>query len=223
MAARSPDPRLCALLVAAASAAAAQPAATPPPPGVPGHWTIVTGETVSPGRDAVSVEMGWPGITAGYLHGLSENTDVGVKFDLLYGIENTTNSKFGLGIAVPLRLVVSRKENILLGLHVDAGARVYTNSASTDFVIRFPVGGILAIQATPEVRIAATVDLMLGVQIPHTAYLEIGPLFGFAFEYMVDKNLIVGLNTRFGPQFYTLSGAGTDFAFTTQVVVGYRL
>jgi hypothetical protein len=210
-------------VIAVASAVAAQPAATPPAPGVPGHWTIVTGETVSPGRDAVSVEMGWPGITAGYLRGLSENIDVGVKFDLLYGLENTTGSKFGLGLDVPLRLVVSRKDNILLGMHVDPGARVYTNSGSTDFVIRFPVGGILAIQATPEVRIAAAVDLMLGLQIPHTMYMEIGPLFGFALEYMVDKNLLVGLNTRFGPQFYTLSGSGTDFAFTTQIVVGYRL
>jgi hypothetical protein len=61
------------------------------------------------------------------------------------------------------------------------------------------------------------------VQIPHTTFMEIGPLFGFAVEYAVDKNLQVGLNTRFGPQFYTVSGAGTEFAFTTQIVVGYRL
>jgi hypothetical protein len=206
-----------------AFAATAQPAATPPAPGVPGHWSIVTGETVTPGRDAVSFELGWPGLSAGYLHGLSENTDLGVKFDLLYGRENTTDSKFGLGLSAPLRLVVSRKDKVLLGLHVTPGVRVYTNSLSTDFFIRFPVGGILAIQATPEVRIAAAVDLMMAVQIPHTTFMEIGPLFGFAVEYAVDKNLQVGLNTRFGPQFYTVSGAGTEFAFTTQIVVGYRL
>ena len=40
---------------------------------------------------------------------------------------------------------------------------------------------------------------------------------------LVDKELQVGLNTRFGPQFYTVSGPGTDFAFTTQITVGYRL
>ena len=54
-------------------------------PGAPGHWSIATGETVSPGRDAVSFELGWPGITAGYLHGINDSTDVGVKFDLLKG------------------------------------------------------------------------------------------------------------------------------------------
>jgi hypothetical protein len=220
----SPLPiRLVAFALAAASAAAAQPMANPPAPGVKGHWSIISGETVSPSRDALCFELGWPGISAGYLYGLSENADVGAKFELLYGFENTSNSKFGMGLGVPLRLVVSRKDKILLGLHVDPGVRVYTNSARTDFFIRFPVGGILAIQALPELRIAAAVDLMMGIQLPHTTFMELGPLFGFALEYLVDKELQVGLNTRFGPQFYTVSGAGTDFAFTTQIVVGYRL
>ena len=35
--------------------------------------------------------------------------------------------------------------------------------------------------------------------------------------------LLVGLNTRFGPQFYTWSASSTDFAFITQITVGYRL
>src|SRR5207248_985772 len=133
------------------------------------------GETVSPGRDAVSVELGWPGISAGYLHGINESTDVGVKFDLLYsGEEATTNpSRFGLGLDAPLRLVVSRQEKFLFGLHVDPGVRVYTGSGSTDFYIRFPVGAIIAIQATPEVRIAAGVDANLGVELAHTAFLEV--------------------------------------------------
>ena len=48
------------------------------------HWSIATGETVSPSRDALSFEMGWPGISIGYLHGLSDRADLGVKFDFLY-------------------------------------------------------------------------------------------------------------------------------------------
>jgi hypothetical protein len=215
--------RLCALALAVAAAASAQPAATPPAPGVPGHWSIVTGETVVPGRDVASFELGWPGLSAGYLHGLSENTDVGVKFDLLYGNENTTNSKFGLGLNAPLRLVVSRQDKILIGLHVDPGVRVYTGQGSTDFYLRFPVGGTVGIQAAPEVRIAVGVDLNMALQIPNRTFMEISPLFGFGVEYLVDKDLQIGLNTRFGPQFYTVSGANADFAFVSQIVVGYRL
>ena len=46
-------------------------------------------------------------------------------------------------------------------------------------------------------------------------------LFGFGVEYTVDPHILVGLNTRFGPQFYTVA-SDADFAFVTQVVVGYR-
>ena len=191
---------LAATALLSSAALAANPApVTAVTAGTPGHWSISTGETVSPSHDALAFELGWPGISAGYLHGLSENTDIGVKFDLLYGWENTTNSKFGLGLRVPLRMVVKRKDNLLVELHVEPGTRIYTNSASTDFFLRFPVGGTVGIQAAPEVRIAVGVD------------------------YLVDKNLIVGLNTRFGPQFYTVSNSNTDFAFTTQIVVGSRL
>src|SRR5256885_11929247 len=100
--------RMCAmvavLLTAFAAAAAetktpAKPAApmgiAPPAPGAPGHWSVATGETVSPDRDALSFELGWPGLTVGYLHGLSDRADVGVKFGLLYGYEQTNASAFG--------------------------------------------------------------------------------------------------------------------------------
>jgi hypothetical protein len=63
----------------------------------------------------------------------------------------------------------------------------------------------------------------MAMQLTNTAFLEVGPQFGFGVEYAVDKGLLIGLNTRFGPQFYTYSSASTSFAFTTQLVLGYRL
>ena len=196
---------------------------TGPASGAPGHWSVATGETVSPGRDALSFELGWPGVSFGYLHGLSDRADVGVKFDLLYAFENTTSSHLGFGLGVPLRLVVNRREKLLIGLHFDPGLRVYTQGGSADLVMRLPVGAVLGIQATPELRIAATADLNLGVQLLHTAFLEVGPQFGFAVEYFVDRNLLVGLSMKFGPQFYSFAGSNAEFAFSTLVVVGYRL
>ncbi len=191
--------------------------------GAPGHWSVATGETVSPDRDAIAFELGWPGISFGYLHGLSDRSDVGMKIDLLYAYENTNTSVFGAGFDVPLRLVVNRREKVSIGLHVDPGLRIYTKDSVTNFLTRFPVGGILGIQATPELRLAATADLTMAINWTHTQFFEIGPLFGFATEYAVDKNLMVGLKADFGPQFYTVSGSGTDFAFTTEITVGYRM
>jgi hypothetical protein len=198
-------------------AAAAAPAAGP------GHWSVVTGETVSPDRDAISFQMGWPGLTFGYLHGVSDRSDIGFKIDFLYAMENTNNSTFGAGADLPLRVVVNRHERVMLGLHIEPGVRVYTHNSVSSFFTRFPVGGTLGIQATPDLRLAASADLTMAIQWSHTAYFEIGPQFGFAAEYNVDRNLLVGLNFKFGPQFYSYSPSPTDFAFTTEVVVGYRM
>src|SRR4051812_42070647 len=61
--------RTCALfagsLLTAFAAAADLPNAGP---GAPGHWSVVTGETVSPDRDAIAFELGWPGASFSYLH-----------------------------------------------------------------------------------------------------------------------------------------------------------
>jgi hypothetical protein len=188
----------------------------------PGHWSTITGETVSPGRDALKFDLGWPGLGVTYLHGVNDRSDFGVRFELLYGAEQTSTSHFGLGFGVPYRLVVNRHERITVEVHIEPGMRVYPGDF-TSFFLRAPFGGTLGVQITPELRLAAKADLDFAIQLPHTAYLEIGPEFGFALEYAVDKNLNVGFNALFGPQFYSLSNSTTDFAFITQVVVGYRL
>ena len=68
--------------------------------------------------------MGWPGLTFGYTHGLSDRSDVGFKIDFLYAMENTNNSTFGAGADLPLRVVVNRHEKVMLGLHIEPGVRV---------------------------------------------------------------------------------------------------
>jgi len=217
---------LIAVLLLAASAAVAEPAptaATGAAAGAPGHWSVVTGETVSPDRDAIAFEVGWPGISFSYLHGVSDRTDVGIRFDLLYSYENTTDTAFGVGADVPLRLVVNRSDLVSIALHVDPGLRIYSRNGGTDFMMRFPVGGAIGVQATPELRLAASADLAMAINWTHTAFFEIGPQFGLAGEYAVDRKLMLGLNTKFGPQFITLSGTGSQLAFTVQAVVGYRM
>jgi hypothetical protein len=50
----------------------------------------------------------------------------------------------------------------------------------------------------------------------------LGPLFGPAVEYHVDRQLSVGLNTRFGPMFFT-NGGFSQFGFITQLLLAYRI
>jgi len=212
---------IVAAVMFAAGAASAQEYSR----GGAAHWSTVTAETVSPGRDALQFGLGWPGLDVTYLHGMTARWDVGFRFELLYGWEETSRSKFGLGAALPYRLIINRHERVTIEVHMIPAMRVYTGDSvtgATDFFLRAPFGGTLGIQITPELRVAGA-DLDIALQIPNTAFLEIGPRFGFAAEYAVDKNLNVAFNTRFGPQFYSLGGAEADFAFITQVVVGWRM
>ncbi len=218
--------RTCAPALAAALLVSTASAAQGVAPGSPGHWSVATGETVSTHADAFRFDVGWPGVGFTYLHGLSDRSDIGARFDLLYGWEQTDHSKFGFGFGVPFRLVLNRKEKITLGVHIDPGIAVYTGNnytGNTDFFLRFPVGGILAVQVNNQFRLAGTIDVTLAGQLLHTAFFEAGPQFGVAGEYSVDRNLNVALQMRFGPQFYSVSGSNTDLAFYTAVVIGYRL
>jgi hypothetical protein len=192
-------------------------------PGGGAHWSTITGETVSPDRDALRFDLGWPGLGLTYLHGTSDRSDFGVRFDLLYGLEQTNASKFGLGFGVPFRLIINRNERVTVEVHIEPGMRLYPGSNFTLFFLRAPIGGTLGIQITPELRLAAGADMNFALQLSNTAFLEVAPMFGFAAEYAVDRRLNIGFNARFGPQFYTSSGGNSDFAFITALVVGYRM
>jgi len=210
---------LAAILLPALSAAADPPPAS----GPAGHWSLVAGETVSPDHDAIGLLVGWPGISFSYLHGTSDRTDLGIQLDLLYGHEQTTDWVFGAGVQVPLRLVVNRSDRVSILVHVDPGIRIYTQNSQTDFMTRFPVGGTLGFQATPLVRLGVSADLTMAVNWTHTQFFEVGPQFGFSAEYLPEKNVLWGLNLKFGPQFYTNTASTTDLAFTAQIVLGYRM
>src|SRR5919199_1488510 len=76
----------------------------------PVRYSLLSGTTVPTGVDVISGEFGWPSATFGFTHGLSPTTDVGFKFDLIWGFENTTISQFGIGFRVPYRATVLRRD-----------------------------------------------------------------------------------------------------------------
>jgi len=97
---------------------------------------LVTGETVSPDRDAIGFELAGR-ISFSYLHGRPTAPTSG-PFDLLYGFENTT-TRHSRRLDVPFRLVVNRSNKVSVALHIDPGLRIYTRNSQTDFMTRFPV------------------------------------------------------------------------------------
>jgi len=205
------------LSAAAASPAFAQARTTPG-----GQNSLLGGTTVPAGTDVVSGEFGWPSATFGFTHGLSGTTDIGFKFDLIFGFEDTTTSQFGIGFRVPLRLMLHRRDKISVLAHVDPGVKIYTTSPAI-FGFQWPVGLTVGYAARPELDIAFGIELpMTLVVTPSPVQMLLGPMFGPALEYHVDRQLAVGFNTRFGPIFSTAGGGG-QFGFITQMMLAYRL
>jgi len=183
---------------------------------------LLGGTTVPAGTDVASGEFGWPSASFGFTHGLSGTTDVGFKFDLLFGFEDTTISQFGIGFRVPLRAMALRRDRISVLFHVDPGVKVYTTNPSI-FGFQFPVGVTIGYAAEPQFNVGFGFDLpMTLIVAPSPVNFVLGPMFGPAFEYHVDRQLSVGLNTRFGPIFFTEAGTNR-FGFITQMMLAYRL
>src|SRR5919202_3092943 len=128
-----------------------------------GRYSLLGGETVGTGTNVVSGEFGWPSITFGVTHGLARDTDVGAKFDLLFGVEGATEaSKFGVGFRVPYRMVAMRSDRMSVLLHVDPGIKLFTTSPVL-FGFGFPVGLVVRYDAKRDLTHAVADDLNIAL------------------------------------------------------------
>jgi hypothetical protein len=211
---------LATLLLAAPAAARAQ--------GRAADWSVIGGETVATGADVVYGAFGWPDATFGYTHGMSRDFDLGFKLQLVYGIENTTDTQFGMAFAVPLRWTVARRRNVSVLFHVDPGIRFYTFSDVAFGFQLLPFGLNVAIQPIPALAVGMGFDWnsTLFVTGGGTPQYLFGPLVGPFFEYHLDRQLAIGLDTRFGAIIDAGDFGGspfTRFGLRTQMVLAYRM
>src|SRR6266852_3603490 len=96
-------------------------------------------------------------------------------------------------------------------------------SGNTDVGFKWPIGLTVGYSARPDLDVAFGVELpMTLVVTPSPVQMLLGPMFGPALEYHVDRQLAIGFNTRFGPLFSTRGGGG-QFGFITQMMLAYRL
>jgi hypothetical protein len=185
------------------------------------RYSLLGGETVGNGVNVVSGEFGWPSVSFGYTHGMSRDADIGARFDLLLGFEQTTTSQFGIGFRVPLRLTAMRSDRISVLVHVDPGLKLYSTSPAI-FGLQFPVGVVFGYAATRDLVIAFGADMPMTLRLtPSPATFYLAPTFGPAVEFRVDPRITVGMNMRFGPVIATTGGS--EFGFLTQLLLAYRM
>jgi hypothetical protein len=201
-----------------------------------GDWSVV-GSEINTGKPFEDVQAGWPNVNFGYTFNLGKTSDMGLRFGLLYGLEGTTSTQFGLGLWAPIRFQLSHSEKFNLVFHVDPGVRIYfagstcvaggyfcVDTSKTQFAFTFPVGLVGGFPVAHNLEIGGGLDLNLALNVTSPVNFVIGPWAGPYVEYHFDNpNIAIGLNTRFGVMIPTATGSSAAFAFMVQAFAGYRL
>ena len=201
-----------------------------------GDWSVV-GAEINTGKPFQDVQAGWPNVNFGYTFNLSKTSDIGLRFGLLYGVEGTTSTQFGLGLWAPIRFQLTHSEKFNLIFHVDPGVRIYFSGSTcvagtsfcydtskTLFAFTFPVGVVGGFPVAHNLEIGGGLDLNLALNVTDPVNFVIGPWAGPYVEYHFDDpNIAIGLNTRFGVMIPTAKNSSAAFAFMVQAFAGYRL
>ena len=198
------------------------------------NWSVV-GSQINTGKPFEDVRAGWPSVDFGYTMNLGKSSDIGFRFGLLYGVEGTTYSQFGLGVWAPIRFDIGQTGKLNWLFHVDPGLKIYfgsstcyygfcANTSSTSFGISAPVGVVAGYKIQPNLEIGGGADVNLALSFTDPVNFIIGPMVGPYVEYhLADPNIAFGLNTRFGVAIPTASGSSVSFAMVIQAFAGYRL
>jgi len=209
-----------------------------------GDWSVA-GAEINTGRPFEDVRVGWPDVDFGYTFNVNPKMDMGIRFGLLYGVEYTSYSNFGIDLYAPLRFEVAHTGSVNVLVHVDPGLKLYTggyysvtgvcfngvttfpctvSGGSAQFGFMFPVGVVVGGSPMPNLEVGGGFDLNLALFVTSPVDFVIGPMVGPYVEYhFPDPKVAVGLTTRFGAAIPTASGFPTSFGFLVQAYAGYRL
>ncbi|HVE85533.1 MAG TPA: hypothetical protein VND93_21920 [Myxococcales bacterium] len=180
------------------------------------------------GTQAVYGTVGYPGITIGYLRGLSDTLDAGGRFSLNYGGEGVPQATaFGIKLAGDFKLKLDIGLPYPLVLRALPGINLYFPTGFTIFNIALPVGLDVGIPVAPNVLVNA------GVQVPWAigfwslgfTSMQIPFLFGGGVELKTDSRLSLHAQVHLGPYVGIVFGglSQTFVAFDTLLGVTYRL
>lgn len=217
---------VCAVMIAIAAPAAAQQEGTTRARGQ--GWGVLSHQTVGGGATAVNLQLGFPGLSLGVLHGLQPGFDLGARFALNYAHEGLVRALYpGLKFEVLGRLKLFEGERVGLGLNFGMGmsATFGANFPTTNVLgISFPIGLVAGFPIGSALVANFGLDMPLLVVLGTGAGLSVPVLGGVGLEYFIDKGMIITFATRMGPTINPIVRiSDAEFAFQAQLGVALKL
>ena len=197
------------------------------------QWSVVTARTVGAGANALQGGIGFPGVHAQFMRGITQVLDLGARVSFNYGLEGQvacSNRVCRGGDALPpgLRLQgVARYKfydngKLNLGASFAPGLLLYfPRFIGTQVGFALPVSGTLGIVVSSAMNVGVTLELPMWILFGQSSSFVLPILMGAGFEYFITSALAVWFDLRMGPSIWT-SGVPAAFTFDGKLGVGWR-
>jgi hypothetical protein len=183
-------------------------------------WSVQSGRLLGSG-DALHVQLGWPGLSAAFLHSGSSKFDVGAKFTFNYGYEGIPSVIPGLKLQGLVRLGLVDAAKLNVALTFSPGGFSYFSGGGAAFGLTMPVGVQLGIPVGDALNLSFGMDMPFNILFVGNGVFTLNLLFGGGVEYAIDRNMMLTLNTRFGPAI--AFGGQSQFSFDVLMGMAFRL
>ncbi len=182
-------------------------------------WSVLAGDTVGSGRNVFYGQVGFPGLSANILHGLSDKVDIGGRFAFNYAQEGVVDIiDPGLKLQLLTRLQLA-KSKVNFGLEFEPGVAFYFHGSNNTWIgLLVPVNFVVGIPASSALMFNAGMDMPIQIYFGDSAVIPL--LFGGGLEYFIDQRLNVNFNLKMGPSIFTEGGRAL-FTFESQVGIAY--
>jgi hypothetical protein len=186
-------------------------------------WSLLAGDTVGAGRNVLSAQIGWPGVSLGLLHGGTSSFDIGGKFTFNYGQEGLVEIvEPGIKFQAWVKLRLVNTPQATLALVFQPGPFFYFHDGDTDVGLALPVALVAGIP------VGSAIMLNVGLDVPFHVYFGTGggPVFpllaGGGLEYFISRDLSVNFNVRMGPSIFPEAGrrGRSEAYFTLEALMG---
>lgn len=197
-------------------------------------WSMQAGRTVGSGQTGVSLQAGWPGLTAGLLYGATDRVDVGLRLNFNYGFEGMVNFvEPGLKVQGVVRLALIEKQKFNLGLEFAPGPLFYFNNpyyygTGTVVGLALPFSLTVGIPVGSAILLHGAIDFPMFATFGSYGRLWFPIMLGGGVEYFIDRSLAATFTMRMGPSIDTADNfrrSGPTAWFDLQALIGieYRL
>lgn len=148
------------------------------------------------------MEIGFPGLSLGYLRPVTSTADLSVRLDGNYAYEGifSTLTLFGGHAEASLRIRLLEIAGISVGVQAGAGVFTYFPIGQLVIGLVLPLGARIGVPLGPTLSAFAGVDLPMWITFGSAASGFTVPVLGTAgLEYFIDRNMAATLRARAGP------------------------